>query len=538
VPRQIRVCTLVLLLGALTLAAVADEGKEASDLPDPAVSGYLTHDYIFVDAPQIEAYLSGLIRALLAQQGSKLPAPKFLIRSSEEFDIFTDASKNIVISTELLRQVGSEDELSAALGHEISHQILRHPQSKNAARAFPMGLDTISMIKTAANRSQGARGVYTGNLNDVGQESLANTQAASLIWSDIFAPAWNRKQERAADQNGFLLMRAAGYDPASFGALFQKLHTAAGQRSARMELLKKVMLARANKSKAKKAPATQGDQMAENLKNSLTEGAAEAIVTGLASFNREYDTPDERQKLLAEYARAHREKKLSTARPVRRFKETLRQGAGARLLAADAAAIKTLNALTAKDMPAADKAVKSILPATAGGRLAAPHLSLAVGAWYHLHGNPQVGEQYAKAWLTAKRPPAQAYVWVAYYQAMRKEFTRSIATLEQGRTRVGNSAPFLPHLVSLARAAGQNDKAEAYTLECLKEDQKNTANRVASLFRGKQVPSGLYADCVQRLGHEPKGADNQNAAVEAMKHPVEATKNLGEKIRGAFHRDK
>ena len=77
-------------------------------------------------------------------------------------------------------------------------------------------------------------------------------------------------------------------------------------------------------------------------------------------------------------------------------------------------------------------------------------------------------------------------------------------TLEQGRRRVGNSAPFLPHLVSLARAAGQNDKAEDYAVECLKEDQKNTSNMIANMVRGQQVPSGLYADCVQRLGHVPQ----------------------------------
>ena len=518
------------------------EGKhdtEQVEVGDPAESAYLTYDYIFVDAPQIEAYLQELIRRLLAAQDVKIEVPRILLRSSEDFDLFTDASRNLVVTTELLRKVDSEDELSAALGHEVSHQILKHPQRKNAARAFPMGLDTLSMVRAAASHSKGvSRYTYSGNLDDFGQDSLTNLQAANLIWSDLISPSWNRKQERAADQNGFVLMRAAGYDPSAFGVLFERLHAAAGKRSARMELLKKAMLAKAKESKPRKAAAKQSDEIADNLKNTLTEGAAEAVISSLASFNRDYDSPDERQRLLAEYARTHREKKLSTGKSTGRFKAVLKQGAGARLLADDAAGIQTLNALTTHDMATADKAVKRLLPATEGGRVASPHLNLAVGAWYHVHGKPQVGEQYAKAWLAAKRPPANAYVWVAYYQAMRREFTRSIATLEQGRKRVSNSAPFLPHLVTLARAAGENDKAEAYAVECLKEDQKSVGNVVANMIRGPQVPSGLYADCVKRLGHVPAAAKDENAAVEAFKHPVAATKSLGEKIREKFHRNK
>jgi predicted Zn-dependent protease len=544
-------------LCALTLAAAAEakkpgveksaksgaenkNEKEASKAPvaDPAESAYLTYDYIFVDAPQTEAYLESLIRQLLAAKGLAMDVPDILIRSSGDFDIFTDANRNLVVSTALLRQTESEDELVAALAHEISHQILRHPQRKGAARAFPMGLETVALVKSAANRSQGAgRGAYSGNIRNLHQESLANTQAASLIWNDIVAPGWNRKQERAADRNGFELMRAAGYDPSAFAALFQKLHDARGKRTERLEHLKKVMLARARETKDQKASAKQ-DALADSVRNTVTEGAAEAVIAGLASFNREYDSPDERQKMLAEYARAHREKKLSTVQPMRRLKQALRQGAGAELLAADAAAIQTLNALTTKDMARADKAVKRILPATPGARLRAPHLNLAVGAWYHLRGQPKLGEQYAKAWLAAKRPPAQAYVWVAYYQATRQELTRAIRTLEQGRERVGNSAPFLPHLVSLARAAGQKENAESYAVQCLEEDQKNAANVVANLFRGQQVPSGLYADCVQRLGHEPQAGKDRNAAMHALKHPVETTKSLSGKVRDKFRRDK
>ena len=550
-PRVAR-ATFAGLLAAAGLCAAAVAAKapqeDSKNQLGPAESAYLTRGLIFIDAPDIERYLRVVIQRLLDSSQVKTPIPTILIQSSEAFDVFTDSRQNLIISTGVLRELSSEDELAALLGHEMSHQILRHPQRKDAMRAVPLGLETAGYVSVAADRLHGASGQnYSGNLGKFTENSLANTQAATLLWTDILAPGWNRRQERAADENGFLLMRAAGYNTSAFGSLFQRLHAEQGKRSARMELLGKVMLARVKMADAKaRAQAGAGDnavtakfdELSTELRATLTEKAVGSVIKGLTSFNREYDSPAVRQQNLSQFAHDHRLAGKPPVRPVSQLAVALRQGHGAWLLALDAAAIRTLDALTANNRTAAQTAITPLQAASPNGNPPTPHLNLALGAWQEANGHPEQGEARARAWLTARRPPANAYVWLAYHQFKRKEYSNSMATMERGRRKIGNGAPFLPHLVSVAHTAGDDQRAEKYVLECKAEDGKNISASIAAFFGGNRVPSGLYADCVQRLGHEPKSALESNALMQTLKHPIEGSKTLAEKIRNKFRKSK
>ena len=535
----------LLLCGqALSETKTAEEPKSTVD---PAESAYLTRSLVFVDAPDIERYLRSVIKGLLDASHVVLPLPDILIQSSDAFDAFTDSKQNLVISTAVLREISSEDELAALLGHELSHLILRHPQRKDAMRSVPLGLDTAGYMRATADRLHGASGqVYSGNLSKFGERGLVNTQTASLLWSDVLAPSWNRRQERAADENGLLLMRAAGYNPSAFGTLFQRLHAAQTKRSQRMELLGQIMLARARESAAKShANLQQGernavtekfDQVSAGLRDKMTEVGVKHVINVLTSFNREYDSPDVRQQNLSKFAHDHRVTGEPPAKPAAHLTDALRQGRGGWLLGLDAAAIRALNALTTRNMATAQSAMAPLLAATPSGNPPTPHLNLALGAWQEANQHPNQGEARARAWLTARRPPPTAYIWLAYHQFQRKEYRAAIATMERGRRRVGNGAPFLPHLVSVARTAGDNTAAEKYALECQQEDRKNVTGAITAFFGGSRVPSGLYADCVQRLGHEPQSALDSSAVMQTVKHPVESTKSFAEKIRSKFRR--
>lgn len=181
-------------------------------------------------------------------------------------------------------------------------------------------------------------------------------------------------------------------------------------------------------------------------------------------------------------------------------------------------------------------ALQPLLTASPRGNPPIPHLNLALGAWQEANQHPDQGEARARAWLAARRPPATAFIWLADHQFLRMEYRAAIATLERGRRRVGNGAPFLPNLVSVARVAGDNAAAEKYTLECQVEDRKNVTDTLTAVFGGSRVPSGLYADCVQRLGHEPPSALNSSGVMQSIKHPVESTKSFAEKMRNKFRK--
>jgi hypothetical protein len=327
-------------------------------------------------------------------------------------------------------------------------------------------------------------------------------------------------------------MRAAGYDPSAFGTLFQKLHAAEAKRTERLQVLKKSLVAGARASTAKLAAsnpaASQATSLAGGANGALAEGASEAVIEQLSVFNREYESPDERQAALSAYAREHREKKRAAA-PETQWKDVVQSGAGAKLLALDADAGNTLDALAARNAAAASKAAASL--GNGDVRQPSAHLNLAVGTFYETSGKHDIGERSAQAWLEAKHAPAQAYSWSAWYQSTHQNYAGAIETLEAGRKRVGASAPFLPSLVSMARAAGDNGLAERYTQECASEDRKS-AGALKTMLNVTAAPTGLHAECLRRLGYTP-GATPSGALVQTLQASPSV---LGSKLKGLLNR--
>jgi beta-barrel assembly-enhancing protease len=514
---------LILALVGAGLASGSAFAKEK--IEENVETAYLARDFVFVDSPAIEGYLRAICQRLLEARGVKAEVPNILVQSSDAFNAFTDANRNLIVSTGALRAMESEDELAALLGHELSHILLKHPQDKDVMRALPLGMETMASVKDAAAELKGQKATYASDLSKFDPNNMSDTQATGMLWSDFISPSWNRKQESEADQNGFELMRAAGYDPSAFGQLFSKLQAAEVKRSERMQVLKKALLARLREASAKTAVASSGSRgeaagLTQDVKLSVADTASEKLVDGLSAFNRSYESPDERQAALSAYAREHREKQRAP-RPEVKLKESLQGGSGGELLKLDAAAIQTMDALAAKNSAAAKKAVlglgkEDVKPPSA-------HLNLAIGSYQQLYGNQDTGERSAQAWLESTRPPAQAFSWVASYKAKHKDYTGAVETLEAGRKRVGASAPFLPTLVAMARAGGNMPLARDYTKECQAESNKNVGEKLQSLVSESAPRKGLYVECVRQLGEVPP----EDVVTESVK---EKTLDLGRKL--------
>ncbi|MBP8295584.1 MAG: M48 family metalloprotease [Burkholderiales bacterium] len=506
---------------------------------DDAERAYLSRFYVFVDSAAIDAYLRDVAAKLLATRGKGDAVPDILVYSSDEFMASTDASGNLLVSTRALRDLESEDELAALLSHELSHLVLRHNERKSAMRNFPVGVETAGWVATAADQMQGGTGGAAtragGRLDAFGNDALSNTQIASLVWSDILMPGWSRAQEREADRSGFDMMRTAGYDAAAFGTLFSKLQAAQARRSERLRRLQRV----AEQKLAKRTTDDEDGPIAEltaKVKTKSEELAIDAVFDRLTRFASGYDPPERRQELLAAHADEQGGSRDKRPRSPR-FRAQLRAGSGGAVLAADRAAIRVLAALNAGRRAEAAKAIAPLLPTAPGGRPMTPHLNLALGAWYQSSGNPGAAELRALDWLGARRPPAQAYLWRATYPWKRKEYSKVVTALEDGRRRIGSGASFLPLLVTTAKSQGDEGRAEKYTLECAAEDRRNPGAMMSAItFRGSVAPSGIYADCVRRLGREPQDEGLKGKTMQALKHPVDAGKGLTQKLRDRFRR--
>ncbi len=554
--RVAAVACLAGLFGSILTGRVpaADTAGDKPSFGDPSEQAYLSRSYLFVESSAIEAYLRSIVQRLLAGQpagdgagegsdrifakarGARVP--DVFVYSSDAFAASTDASDNLLISTGTLRDIDSEDELAALLAHEISHILLKHNQRKSAMRSFPLGVETAGWVAAAADRTagDGRTGAVAPTLSEFGKDALVNTQAASLIWSDILMPTWNRGQERAADRAGFDLMRAAGYDPAAFGSLFTKLRDAQARRSERMQALRAIAEQRvlaANQPNSNDGLAVQATDAVKTKVQTIT---VDAVFDALMSFNRDYDAPEQRQRLLAEYADQQGRLRADKRPRSPQFRQQLRAGGGGAQLSADRSAIATMRALNSRRTAEARSAVAPLLQRTLGAEPISPHLNLALGAWYLSAGQTASAEARVRAWVRSTRPPAQAYVWQAYLQWNRKQYHEVIQTLERGRRRIGQGAPFLPHLVTAAQAIGDKEKAEDYVRQCAAEDRKGP-NAVVSMitFRGAAAPTGIYGECMRRLGYQPQ---QQGIAKKAITKPVELGKKGVEKVKGLFRREK
>jgi hypothetical protein len=130
-------------------------------------------------------------------------------------------------------------------------------------------------------------------------------------------------------------------------------------------------------------------------------------------------------------------------------------------------------------------------------------LNLAVGSFNDLNGDREASELAAQAWRASTRAPAQAYLWVASNQARVRNVQGALETLQDGRKRVGDAAPFLPNLVGMAREAGNMPLARDYAQECKEASNDSVTDKLRSVLSEQSTPTGLYAECLHQLREKP-----------------------------------
>jgi predicted Zn-dependent protease len=123
---------------------------------------------------------------------------------SPAFNAFSIPGGRIYLTVGLLKGLASEDEMAAALAHEIAH-----------ATAHDWANQRSILVRLQARRWTAWRGFRSGGLARVGRERAnANVLAA-----------WRRRAEQDADTRGLDYLYRAGYDPSAFVSLLKKAST-------------------------------------------------------------------------------------------------------------------------------------------------------------------------------------------------------------------------------------------------------------------------------------------------------------------------
>jgi predicted Zn-dependent protease len=149
----------------------------------------------------------------------------FIVLDRPEPNAFGGAGGAVMITTGLLAQLRSEDELAAVLAHEVAHvqrghgvEVMKAFMCQHAHRDHAS-----SKLKEAVSKASTRGFAIKGASDEVLGELLGSIaeQAASL-----YAVGYPRPFELEADRIGVRYLELAGYDPRAMTALFERLEKA------------------------------------------------------------------------------------------------------------------------------------------------------------------------------------------------------------------------------------------------------------------------------------------------------------------------
>ena len=495
--RSALTCALAAMMGLATSGVAAQTPASENERQ------YLQHDYLFVADEPLYAAVQSVIDALLAKQSDVRERPQLLIYSADNFSAAADTEGNIVISTQTLRRLDSEDELAALLAHELAHVIKRHPASKTFMQRFPVGADTYAAMIAADDRIHTSRGKADKADRELDKKRVSDSQNVSLFWSDILAPSWNRGDEAEADRMGMQMMQAAGYDPRAVVTLINKLAEAQVQRSERMQALCEELIA---EERRKRRITTTSDDaearlFAEEVDKWRGNGTEKLIREGfdkLLALSAPYSSNDERIQQVKQLSAQESSSQDMVATKKLKYRKSANDNG--ELLNMDALAISGMNLLGTKDTATGVDSLRQVV----ASKVDSPHFKLAASSYYQELKDEVKSDAVLVQWLAEPRAPAVAFLKHADNQAARGELTAAVATLDTARARLGTGVPFLPAMITTAKANKDEILAEKFTAECKTAEESDLLTKGIKIFTGNK-PTGVYAECVARLGRLPAG---------------------------------
>jgi predicted Zn-dependent protease len=178
-----------------------------------AVAARILTNHPLVLDPKLQLYVNE-VGQTVARKSSRPHTYRgyhFAVLKSPEPNAFACPGGIILITRGLLKLCGSEDELAAALAHEVAH--VAHRDGINSI-VKSRGAELVAERRLAAAKERGGRAarlatVFEGSINDVFQAIATN--------------GYSRTAEWAADQEALRTLNRAGYSPEALAALLTKM---------------------------------------------------------------------------------------------------------------------------------------------------------------------------------------------------------------------------------------------------------------------------------------------------------------------------
>ena len=178
-----------------------------------AVAARILTAYSLVQDPKLQLYVNE-VGQTVARKSSRPKTYKgyhFAVLESPEPNAFACPGGIILITRGMLKICGNEDELAAALAHEVAH--VAHRDGINSI-AKSRWAEVVADRRIAAAKERGGRAaqmvtLYEGSINDV--------------FKSIATNGYSRTAEWAADQEALRTLSRAGYSPEALASLLAKM---------------------------------------------------------------------------------------------------------------------------------------------------------------------------------------------------------------------------------------------------------------------------------------------------------------------------
>ncbi|MCE1196041.1 M48 family metallopeptidase [bacterium] len=178
-----------------------------------AVAASIFAVYKSYDRPELADYLNRLGQglALSSSRPAIYAGYHFAVLDSPEVNAFASPGGHILVTRGLLARVGGEDELAAALAHEIAHVALGH------------GLASVQGMRIAQIASDYAIEAGKSSGGELEAFSSAFGSAIAELAKIILFSGYSQNFELQADQEARAILYRSGYDPNALARLIAKL---------------------------------------------------------------------------------------------------------------------------------------------------------------------------------------------------------------------------------------------------------------------------------------------------------------------------